>query len=322
MINRYIPNISRIEFSVTYACTGHCAHCSVGDRLHTSGHLSSQAAFAVVKDLCSNYRVDSVMTFGGEPLLFPDTVSAIHTAALQCGITKRQLITTAFFSTDHQKIAAVAAKLAASGINDLLLSVDAFHQAHIPLEPVLTFVSEIRKYPSVRLRTQPAWLVNREHNNPYNIETERLLSLFAEHGIPSNEGNDIFLEGNAEKNLAQYYPQCSSFDPDEKCGTQPYTSPLNRITSLSIDPNGDVIFCCFKVGNIFEKPILTILEKYDPYSDPAMAALLNGGIKALADYTSTCKDNSLYSIDTTKIHSACGLCRAIAAIRNRLDRSC
>jgi len=44
------------------------------------------------------------MTFSGEPLLFFDTVCKIHTAALDCGVPKKQLITNGFFSRDERRI--------------------------------------------------------------------------------------------------------------------------------------------------------------------------------------------------------------------------
>ena len=55
------------------------------------------------------------MSFGGEPLLFPETVYAIHKAALETGIPKRQLITNGFFSKDSTRIKTVARNLAKCG---------------------------------------------------------------------------------------------------------------------------------------------------------------------------------------------------------------
>lgn len=44
------------------------------------------------------------MTFGGEPLLYPETVCKIHKAARETGIAKRSVITNGFFSRDRGRI--------------------------------------------------------------------------------------------------------------------------------------------------------------------------------------------------------------------------
>ena len=59
-----------------------------------------------------------------------------------------------------------------SGVTSLLLSVDAFHQAHIPLEKVHPFAEALCEERLAGVRLHPAWVVNREHANPYNEETE------------------------------------------------------------------------------------------------------------------------------------------------------
>lgn len=55
------------------------------------------------------------------------------------GIPRRELITNSFFSKDKKRIKEVAHMLAESGLNCIMLSVDAFHQETIPLEPVAYF---------------------------------------------------------------------------------------------------------------------------------------------------------------------------------------
>ena len=77
-----------------------------------------------------------------EPLLYTDAVCSIMTTAKKLGIPKRQVITNGFFSKNTDKIREVAWRLAKSGVNDLLLSVDAFHQETIPLCVVKEFATE------------------------------------------------------------------------------------------------------------------------------------------------------------------------------------
>ena len=86
-MNPYL-NIDRLEFILTDRCTGRCKHCSAGDRvLHPRGtHVPQESAVRAVRELADMFDMQSVMTFGGEPLLYPEVACAIHRAAAECGI--------------------------------------------------------------------------------------------------------------------------------------------------------------------------------------------------------------------------------------------
>lgn len=85
-MNKYTKGLNRIEFVVTLACTGKCKHCSQGEHKNCKDHIDGDAAAQAVKDLCKAYTIESLMTFGGEPLLFLDTVCKIHSAAKEMKI--------------------------------------------------------------------------------------------------------------------------------------------------------------------------------------------------------------------------------------------
>ncbi len=97
-MNKYVKNLNRIEFVVTMACTGKCKHCSEGDHINCKGHIDTELAVKSVRQICEKYKIESLMTFGGEPLIYPDIVCTIHKTATDMGIEKKQLITNGFFS--------------------------------------------------------------------------------------------------------------------------------------------------------------------------------------------------------------------------------
>ena len=250
-MNPYLQNLNRIEFVITYACTGRCKHCSEGDRLGNGEYIAAEAAAKAVKDICRQYHIESLMTFGGEPLLRPEVVCRIHKTAREMNIPKRQLITNGYFCKDNARIVEVAKKLAESGVNDILLSVDAFHQERIPLEPVKIFAKAVQET-GISLRMQPAWLVSAEDDNAYNRVTKELLKEFVEMGIAINDGNVIFPKGNALKYLGDF------FDPKIEY-TSPYEDNPEDMRTASFLPNGDVLG-----GNIYQKEIGEIIESYYP----------------------------------------------------------
>ena len=249
-MNPYLKNLNKIEFVVTYACTGKCKHCSEGDHAPCGEHVDPSVAAEVVRKIAVAYDVQTVMAFGGEPLLYPDAVYAIMEAATSLGVPKRQVITNGYFSKDSERIRAVAERLVACGVNDLLLSVDAFHQETIPLAIVKLFAAEAKRC-GIPMRLQPAWLVSATDENSYNQKTREILGAFADMAIPTSEGNVIFPEGNARKFLAEYFKG--------QTAENPYVENPKDVKCVSVEPNGNLFS-----GNIYRQDIMKILENYVP----------------------------------------------------------
>jgi len=303
-VNPYI-SLNRIEFVITDACSGHCKHCSNGERLDKSGSVNADASVTVIKRLAERYDIQSVMTFGGEPLLFAETVCEIHAAARDGGIPKRQLITNGFFSKDNQKIDETAKALCNAGVNDVLLSVDVFHQEFIPLEPVMQFAEALLRHHAPALRVHPVWVVNEENENPYNTETRQLLKLFEDKNIKVSSGNNMFPSGSALKHLSEYFAPPEKIDLSAPCGSAPYTARLDEVNCISINPNGDVSLCSITIGNIYADDVFHIVDRYDPYGNPAWRAVLNGGVIELLKYAQT----QGVTVDINDCRTACGVCR-------------
>ena len=249
-MNQYLKNLNKIEFVVTYACTGKCKHCSEGEHETFGERIDPQIAADAVKKIAAEYDVKTVMTFGGEPLLYTDAVYEIMKTASELNIPKRQIITNGYFSKNARKIADVVKRLALCGVNDLLLSVDAFHQETIPLDVVKVFASEATAC-GIPTRLQPAWLVSAADDNPYNARTRAILDGFAGMGLTVGKGNDIFPEGNALKYLAEYFT-------DER-PKNPYENDPSDVRCVSFSPNGDVLG-----GNVHKRDIMEIIKDYAP----------------------------------------------------------
>ena len=248
MKNPYLKNLNKIEFVVTSDCTGHCKHCSQGDHKPCGECIDIFTAINAVRKVANEYDIKTVMTFGGEPLLCPDVVCAIMETATSLGVAKRQVITNGYFTKSEEKRREVAKRLAESGVNDLLVSVDAFHQETIPLGAVKGF-ARAAKEQGIPTRLQPAWLVSPDHVNPYNEKTREILAAFADLDIPTGSGNVIFPEGNALEYLAEYFA--------DGAPENPYEEDPRDIRCLSFSPNGDVLD-----GNVYKTDILEIIENY------------------------------------------------------------
>ena len=249
-MNQYLRDLNKIEFVVTYACTGRCKHCSEGEHTDCGERIDPQVAADAVRKIAAEYDIKTVMTFGGEPLLYADAVYAIMTVAKELNIQKRQVITNGYFSRNAEKIREVAERLAACGVNDLLLSVDAFHQETIPLDVVKMFAEEAMAC-GIPIRLSPAWLVSVTDGNTYNVKTREILDSFADLALPVGEGNVIFPEGNALKYLAEYFT--------DTLPENPYTEDPLNVRCVSFEPNGDVLG-----GNVYARDIMEIIMNYTP----------------------------------------------------------
>ena len=168
----------------------------------------------------------------------------------RASVSRRQVITNGYFSKNVNKIREVAEGLAKCDVNDLLLSVDAFHQETIPLDVVKQFAAEAKKC-GIPIRLQPAWLVSATDDNPYNRKTREILDSFADMGISENEGNVIFPEGNALKYLSEYFT--------DELPENPYTEDSRDVRCVSFEPNGDVLG-----KNVYERDIMEIVRDYAP----------------------------------------------------------
>ena len=250
MKNRYLTNLSKIEFVVTYACTGQCKHCSEGDHASCGERIDPEIASDAVRKIAAEYDVRTVMTFGGEPLLYTDAVYAIMKTAKELNIPKRQVITNGYFSRNSDRIRKVAVQLALCGVNDLLLSVDAFHQETIPLDAVKQFAAEAKAC-GIPIRLQPAWLVSVTDDNPYNRKTREILDSFTDLAISVNQGNIIFPEGNALIYLAKYFKN--------EISENPYAEDPQDVRCISFEPNGNVLG-----KSAYQNDIMEIIRDYAP----------------------------------------------------------
>ena len=141
--------------------------------------------------------------------------------------------------------------LADSGVCRILLSVDAFHQETIPLEPVKYFAECVNET-DISIQLSPAWLVSENDNNPYNIKTTEIIKELDYLEIPTGSGNVIFPSGNAVKYLSEYFDENAEY-------SSPYEENPRDIRAVGFSPNGDVLN-----GNIYENNIIDILKEYRP----------------------------------------------------------
>ena len=277
--------IERIEFVVTNRCNSHCRHCLVdaAKRKAKPAAVSIELAIKAIKEITGKYSPSSIMTFGGEPMLYPEAVYAIHQTAKDCGIGIREIITNAGWRTSGENSRLIASKLSESGVTNMCISVDAFHQEYIPIDVVKHNVRALVEA-GLTIEWNPCWVISREHDNQWNTRTRSILGELKHLSVPESSGNIVQPAGNALQFLREFMPVMIPF-PSGSCEDVPYSSRLDRVTCISIEPDGNMLVCReFSIGNAGTQNIADTLESYNPHNIPEMEAILQGGIAGLEEY--------------------------------------
>ena len=321
-MNKYV-NLNRVEYIVTYQCSSKCVHCHVGDgNSRSPQHIAVDFAVHLLREVGQRYALDSVMTFGGEPLLYPEVVCAIHQTAKALNIPKRQVITNGYWTKNAAETKAIAELLAGSGVNDVSLSVDAFHQEHVPLARVKQTVTALSEAGIPKIAWNPCWLVSAQDQNVYNLKTRAILAELQELSIPMSEGNVMMPEGRARTYLGAYFHPLPVIEwTHMRCQDLPYMNRFDDLRTISVEPNGDIPLCKgFMLGNALQTPIHELLANYNPYADPDMQIILNEGVAGLVH-----KARSLGNdFRDQEAYSLCDACtsvrRAIGIQKNEANR--
>jgi MoaA/NifB/PqqE/SkfB family radical SAM enzyme len=279
--------VDRIEFIVTYLCNSKCGHCQLGEEEKGKmfpSHVDKDKAIEIVRKVGQAYAPKSIMTFGGEPLLYPEIVCAIHQQAKKVGIAIREIITNGFWSTKAERIQEIAQNLAKSGVKEVSISVDGFHQEFIPLKTVKKTANSLIAAGIEPVSWNPCWVVSKDHDNKHNRRTKTILQKLRNLQVEESEGNRVQPKGRACSSLAEYLPPRTSV-PKGKCGEMPYTEALDSVKTISVEPDGRVAICeNFYIGNAFESDIIDILENYDPFRIPEAKSLLEKGMDGLTKW--------------------------------------
>jgi MoaA/NifB/PqqE/SkfB family radical SAM enzyme len=77
-----------LEFIVTHKCSSKCKHCSnISD--DNKSVIDIAKAEKAIHLVSKKFNINSIMTFGGEPLLYPDIIFAINRLARKKEIPAR-----------------------------------------------------------------------------------------------------------------------------------------------------------------------------------------------------------------------------------------
>jgi MoaA/NifB/PqqE/SkfB family radical SAM enzyme len=225
-------------------------------------------------------KLESFMVFGGEPMLFLKRVIPILKRAKELNIPKIEMLTNGFWGRNKEEAEKLATKLRGSGLNCLGISVDAFHQQHIPIEhPRNAAVAAV----SAGIE-QVAWNVavieSLNGRNTYDKKTAQILKMLEPVGIEAHI-HKVLPVGRAAKNLRWYFRREPLNGP---CTADPILgNDLTNPQSITVEPSGEVNICwSLTIGNAKEKPLSQMICQYNWREDQVIRTLVEEGPIGLA----------------------------------------
>ena len=273
--NKYI-NLDRVEFIITDRCSSKCDHCS-NPLEKDKGVIDKKSAIEALELASSLYSIKSIMTFGGEPLLYPEITCQIHSKAYELNIPDREIITNAFWSKNEETTNKIAVMLKKSHANNILISVDAFHQKYLPFNQVKKTIMKLLDLDFESIRLNPCWFESSDGDNEYDDKTRMLLKELSELEIGITQGNIMWAEENAVLNFPHNFKRIYNFK-GMKCTDLPYTDLPNNITGICLNSDSSIRICNGKKYSVQD-----FFNFYDPYKDEGVASVLSGGIDQLIE---------------------------------------
>jgi hypothetical protein len=223
--------------------------------------------------------LEGILLFGGEPFLTYNLLRA--SIPLAASIARQVYVfTNGYWATDPDTARRRLAGLQKVGLDYILFSVDAFHQAHVPLERIAIGIEAARDLGYSTINIDNRCLGEPSADNAHNRRTRanmaRLAALCDLTGVGIYQGPARTV-GRAADELSHHLP--TEKIPSERCPLPDYLGgDLLAPTGIEIHPAGWVNLCAgLALGYVRERPLDQILADYDPDTHPIIRLLAHEG---------------------------------------------
>jgi len=306
-------NLRRLEFTLTTQCNSQCIHCQAEASPLRKDVMNVKNAHNYLMEATAVSNLESFMVFGGEPMLYPERAIAIFEKAKQLGIPKIEMITNGFWGGDKERARRLAERLKAAGLNEVNVSVDAFHVQHIPVECPWNAAVSLLNAGIDSVKWNVAVVESIDAENKYDKRTRQILEKLEPTGIPINFVK-IIPAGRAVENLYEFFEHEPLHGP---CICDPILgNPLKNPESICIEPSGEVDVCWhLSIGNAKKTPLSRIIRKYDWHKSPVIKILVEDGPAGLLNLVEARDFEFQESCFINKCHM-CMEIRKISAFRS------
>jgi hypothetical protein len=273
--------LNGIDIILTYECTNRCSHCCYRGgpgRDHTMSLPEVEGYLAGIE----GHRVKYILLFGGEPFLCYNLLRDSVKAA--ASLAKVLVFTNGFWAEDLGSAKLRLSGLQEAGLDQILFSVDSFHQRYVPLERIAVGITAAQELGYGTIEIDNRFLVGSEADNPHDRKTGELMARLTElcelRGVHLHRGPSRVI-GRASDELSRELPNRSAFPAS--CPLPDYLgADLRAPTGVEIHPGGWVNLCeGLALGNAQQTGLGEILEGYSVEAHPVISVLAEEGPSGL-----------------------------------------
>lgn len=255
-----------------------------------------------LEETTSVTKLDSFMIFGGEPMLYPERTIKLFQKANELGVPEIELITNGFWGRDRNRAQSLAAQLKDAGVNEVNISVDAFHLPYIPLDYPRNTALACLAASIERVRWNVAILESENALNQFDRRTSEILRILAPIGLEVHV-NKVWFQGRARKNLSEFFSRQSL---EGQC-PEAETALVNPIC-VTLDSRGWASICwSLSIGNAKKEPLSGMLTSYHWKNHPIIQTLVTKGPKGLIELP----EASCFQFQEKRYVDKCHLCTEI-----------
>lgn len=271
-----------IGFLVTYKCPAECKHCLYQSSPRRNALIRLEDVRRDLLSLKSNWPIEAVCFVGGEPLLYLGLLTSLVREVKAQGVTCA-ILTNAFWGEDQSTAREYVGALKDSGLDEMHISVDAFHQEFVPLDAVKEVIRASKEAGIGHIAINAKSLGDPDMDNPYNRQTKRLMEeLSEEFDFEGMRFAPLWIAGRAAYTLAEYLPATKM--PEGRCHRRDGMDVVTDSMYVEIYPDGWIPMCPgIAIGNTNDASASDILRGYNPREHPILAPLLDKGVKGLLD---------------------------------------
>jgi organic radical activating enzyme len=269
--------VTGLDLILTYECTSRCAHCCYRagpgrDDTMTLAEVESYLAGV------AEQPIEWILLFGGEPFIRYELLrGSVALAARQAAVL---VFTNGSWATDPGTARQLLGQLQEAGLNQILFSVDAFHQEHVPLERIAVGIQAARALGYGTIEIDNRCLGEPDADNAFNRRTQELMRRLGElcdlADVRLYRGPSRMM-GRAADELSSYAaPQTGPFD---KCVVPDWLGDdIREARTVEIHPGGWVNLCAgIALGNANRRPLEEIVAGHDPDAHPIIRVLAQEG---------------------------------------------
>ncbi|MDX1436709.1 MAG: radical SAM protein [Anaerolineales bacterium] len=257
--------LDSLHILLTYTCNYECDHCFVWGSPRLPGVFTLEGITQVLHQAHDTGTIREIYFEGGEAFLYYPLLLESIRWATALGFSTG-VVTNGYWATTEDDARLWLAPLLEAGLDAVDVSIDDFHaggQLTNPGEAVQNAAQALGMASSTITITHSG-----DSRDPTLWRA----------GLPLT-GGDVMFRGRAAEMLVGGLPR----QPWSAFPTCPYEN-LETPHRLHLDPLGNLHICQgLVIGNLFKRPLIQILEEFDPRQRPPIDTLIAGGPSLLIE---------------------------------------